>query len=248
MKHIFSFKPLKNTHLKNNFLRLMIIFSSIYCYSASAQNCLDEIYNNKLYSNSNDLINGKKWTNEMKFSGSPLLMENYWPEADISYNGSVYKGIQINYDVYKNDLIVYHPVKGTVKYVVLSKENLSGFSFTDTVSNRKYSYEYIELPGIKGKTLYENASVGKISFFIKPNKVIVQKSMDNGQGEFFNFYEYYLNSGNGYSSFRSKSQFLKLFENHVTELKRYIRKNSLKINNQHPDDVIAVLRYFNGLN
>jgi hypothetical protein len=247
MKQTSVNKLSKNKPLKNLF-RLLILSCFIYCNTVTAQNCLDEIYNNKLYSNSNDIINGKKWINEKRYSGSPLLMENYWPIADISYNGSVYKGIQMNYNVYKNDLIVYHPVKGTVKYVVLSKDILSGFSFTDTVSNRKCSYEYIELPGIKGKALYENASVGKVSLFIKPTKIIEHKSVDSELGEFFNFYEYYLNSGNGYYSFRSKSQFLKLFENHVTELKRYIRKNSLKINNQHPENVIAVLRYFDGLN
>ena len=231
--------------MKKIFLRLFILFCIVYSEKGYSQNCLDKINQNNLYSGSNDIINGRKWIYEKKFLGSPLLMENYWPKADISYKGSRYTGIVLNYDILKNEIIVFHSQKGKDKYVVLGIDDLSGFSFTDTVWNRKHLYEYTELSGIKGKALYENASTGKISFYIKPVKTVEIKA--EGQGTYSDSYEYYIDVGNGYNSFRSKSQFIKLLANHSSELNRFIRKNKLKINNRQPDNIISVLRYYDGL-
>ena len=245
MKFIFVVKLSKSDHLKNIFLRLFILVCIVYSEKGYAQNCFDKINQNNLYSGSYDIINGRKWIYEKKFLGSPLLMENYWPKADISYKGSRYTGIVLNYDVLKNEIIVFHSQKGKDKYVVLGIDDLSGFSFTDTVWNRKHLYEYTELSGIKGKALYENASTGKISFYIKPVKTVEIKA--EGQGTYSDSYEYYIDVGNGYNSFRSKSQFIKLLANHSSELNRFIRKNKLKINNRQPDNIISVLRYYDGL-
>ena len=57
----------------------------------------------------------------------------------------------------------------------------------------------------------------------------------------------YLDAGKGFTGFRSKSQLLKLLENH-NEMNRFIGKPKLTINNKHPEDIVAVIRYFDGLN
>ena len=246
MKTIFVTNLSKSIYLKKIFLYLLILFSIFYSKKGYAQNCLDKITQNSLYSGSNDIINGIKWVYEKKYLGSPLLMENYWPEADISYNGTNYSGILLNYDILKNELIVFHSENGKDKYVVLSIDDFSGFSFTDTVRNRKHIYEYIELVGTNGKALYENASTGKVSFYIKPVKTVEVKSAD-GQGTYSDSYEYFINTGNGFNSFRSKKQFIKLLANHSSELSRFMRKSKLKINSQQPDNIISVIRYYDGL-
>jgi len=96
MKFIFVVKLSKSDHLKNIFLRLFILVCIVYSEKGYAQNCLDKINQNNLYSGSNDIINGRKWIYEKKFLGSPLLMENYWPKADISYKGSILKRAKIS--------------------------------------------------------------------------------------------------------------------------------------------------------
>ena len=153
----------------------------------------------------------------------------------------------MNYDVSKDELIIYYPEKGREKYVVLSNENLSGFSFNDTLLNRNRLFEYIELPAIQGKMLYENASVGEVSFYIRPLKNIRIKSSGKVRGEFTSSYTYYLDNGKGYTGFRSKSQLIKLLGKHSSELNRFIREKDLKINNQKPENIIAVLQYFDEL-
>jgi hypothetical protein len=232
--------------LKNLFLRLFILFCFAYCEKGYSQDCIDKINQNNLYSGSNNIINGIKWVYEKKYLGSPLLMENYWPKADLAYKGSSYTGIILNYDVLKNDLIVFRSDNGKDKFIVLAIDNLSGFSFTDTVRNRKHFYEYIELAGTSVKALYENASTDKVSFYIKPVKSVEIKSAD-GQGTYSESYDYFIDTGTGFNSFRSKKQFVKLLANHSSEVSKYIRKSKLKINSQLPDNIISVLRFYDGL-
>jgi hypothetical protein len=227
------------------FILLLIVVNANFCL---AQNCLDEILQKKLYSNFNNVINGRKWINEKKYLGSPLLIEKYWPEADISFNGFHYSGQVMNYDVNKDEMIIYNSEKGKVKFVVIDKEKLSGFSFTDTIENKKHIYEYKELAGIKGKALYENVSAGKVLLYIKPVKKVEIRSAGKSMGQFYDYYEYFVNPGDGFSRITSNGELIKLLLDHNTELQRYIRDNKIKINNQHPEIIIGVIRYFNGLN
>ena len=226
------------------FLFLLFFVNSGICLS---QNCLDTILLSEPYASSNDIINGRKWKFEKKYKGSPLLTEDYWPKADILYNGVHFTGKLMNYDLYKNELIIYYPEKGKEKFIVLSNDKLSVFSFYDSLLNRTRSFEYFELPSTQGKSLYENVSFGQVSLYIRPVKNIRMKSSGKSQGEFTVSYEYFINKGKGFFGFRSKNQFISILEKHEAELKRYIREKELKINNQKPENIISVLRYFDNL-
>lgn len=223
---------------------LLLLLSIVSVNPCRGQDCLYNILHNALYSSSDDIINGKKWINEKRYSGSPLLMEKYWPEADIDYKGSHYSGQLMNYDVFKGEIIIYHAEKGREKYVLLSNDNLSGFSFTDTITARKHFFIYTELPGTKGKALYENASSG---LFIKPVKKVEVRSSGRSNGQFTSYYEYYLKTGDGFARFSSEGQLIKLLPDHNAGLKRYIRGNRIKINNQNPEGVINVIQYYNAI-
>jgi hypothetical protein len=229
------------------FIRLLFFLFFINAGICLSQNCLDSILIREPYATSNDIINGRKWKYEKKYMGSPLLTDDYWPEADILYNGVHFTSRLMNYDLQKDELIIYYPQKGKEKYVVLSNDKLSGFTFKDSLLNRTRTFEYIELPEIKGKSIYENASVGKVLVYIRPLKNITIKSSAKSQGEFTATYEYFLNNGKGYSGFHSKSQLIRLLEKHSMEMKRYIREKRLKINAQQPENVITVLHYFSEL-
>jgi len=177
-----------------------------------------------------------------------MLEENFWPVADILYNGVHFTEIPMNYDLYKAEIIVYNPEKGQEKYVVINKEKLSSFSFTDTILHKKHFYEYIELQGTIGKALYENIAVGKASLLIKPMKKIEQTPGENREGKYSDSYEYYFETGNGYASFNSKSQFMYILANHRSEVKRFIRREKIKINNMLPENIVPVLKYYEEIN
>lgn len=230
------------------YLRLFLLCCFIFGQSVSAQNCLDVLKSNPLYSNSNDIVNGRKWNNETRYIGSPMLIENYWPKGNILYNGTHFKDIHLNYDVFKDELIVYISEKGQEKYIVINNDHLSGFSFTDILLQRNRLFEYTELAGIEGKTLYEKIPVNKVSFFIRPMIKFDATPSQNTLGKYSGYYLYYLDAGKGFTTFRSKSQLLKLLVIHRAEMNKFIRKEKLTINNKHPEDIVAVIKYFDGLN
>lgn len=236
-------------------IRLFILCCFIYSQPVSAQNrrsalanCLDSLLSNTLYSNSNDIINGPKWINEKRYSGSPMLQENHWPKADILYNGIHFRDIRLNYDIFRDELIIYYPEKNQEKYIVINKDHLSGFSFNDSLSQHKRTFEYTALAGIGGKALYEKIPADKVSFFIRPMIKFDATPSQSTLGKYTGFYLYYLNAGNGFSSFSSRSQLIKLLVNRKAEMNRFIRKQNLTINNKHPEDIVTAIKYYDGLN
>jgi hypothetical protein len=246
LKYIFAIYLSYFIYSVKFFLHIFILVCIVAGKPASAQNCLEDVWHRPLYSGFNDIINGTKWIYEKKYLGSPMLMEDYWPRADIEYNGEHYEGIVMNYDVYHHELVIYHPEKGKEKYIVITMDKLSGFTFTDSVTRRSHVYEYRELPGIRGKFIYENAGSGQTSLYIRPAKIIDAGS-SGGQGEFSSIYEYYLGIGDRYTVVRSQRQMIKVLASHENELIRFIRKSKLKIDDRHPDNMIALINFFDGL-
>jgi hypothetical protein len=230
------------------FWRFFLLLCFVNANICIGQNCLDEILRNKLYSGSNDIVNGRKWINEKKYLGTPLLITEYWPKADIFYNGVHYSGQMMNYDLDKDEMIIYLSEKDKLKFVTISNEKLTSFTFTDTVSNKKHIYEYTELPCIKGRALYENVSAGKILFYIKQIKKVELRLKGEGSGEYSDHFEYYLNSVEGFTRITSKRQLLKLLPDYGTELKRYMRNHGSKISEKHPENIIDLVHYCNSLN
>jgi hypothetical protein len=246
LKYIFALYLSLFIYSVKIFLRIFILFCLMAGKPALAQKCLDDVFHRPPYSGSNEIVNGTKWTYEKKYLGSPMLVENYWPKAEILYNGEHYKGIVMNYDIYHNELVIYHPEKGKEKYILIGMDKLSGFSFTDSLTRGRRVFEYIELPGVRGKFMYENAGSGITPLFIRPVKSIEARS-SGGQGEFSNNYEYYLGVGDQYIALHSKRQIINVLAKHESELTRFIRKSKLKIDNRHPENIIALIRYFDGL-
>lgn len=234
--------------MKKIYINPLILACLLSIQSINAQNCLDVLKNNPLYSPSKDIINGRAWIRDAGYEGNPMLEENYWPKSDILYNGISFNDINLNYNLFKNELVVFLSEKGKEKYIVINKDHLLGFSFNDSILHRKRYFEYCELKGIAGRELYEKIPVSQVCFYVKPMIKFDAAPSQRTLGKFTGYSLYYLDTGSGYNSFRTKRQLLKMLTNHRPEVNRYIRKQQLKINQKHSEDVVAVIKYFDGLN
>jgi hypothetical protein len=209
-----------------------------------ARSIEDDLLNLGLYSFSKDIVNGTKWTYQKKYKGNPFLAEAYWPKANLVYRGFQYTGFHINYDLHDNNLILLYDDNNDKKYVVLSNKYLESFSYEDTISSKEHRYEYIRIPGTDDKELYEKVYGGKTSFIIRPMCEIKFEPADNFPGEYIRSYEYYIEVEGKYERFHSKKTLLNTLNRNVPEVKKYIRKNRLKINRKHPENIVQVLKYF----
>ena len=211
-----------------------------------AQEIPEEIRSNPLYSNADEIINGTKWIFEKKYRGNPFLSDS-WVKCDIKYNNTIYTDVELNYDLYKDELIVFNRDEGNKKYVVLPNEYFNSFSFNDPVTNEQREFKYFQLPGTRQKYLYEVAYQGKTTLLIKHIKAVRSRVADGFLGDYISTVELYLKTGEKYESFSKKNPLLLLLGKHSQELKRFMRRNRLKINKKHYKDVAPLLEYFDTL-
>jgi len=209
-----------------------------------AENILDSLQSLELYDQSDDIINGAKWTFHKEYRGNPFLAEDYWPSVILFYNGARYTGFKMNYDLYNDNLILLYDKKGQKKFIVLAKEYLESFSYIDSISHQKHFYEYIKIPGTRDKDLYEKVYDGPTTFMIRPVCVIKHGSSGGFPGEYLRSFEYYIRIEDRYESIQSRKSLLNALDRNIPEIKKYIRRNRLKINRQHPENIVPVLKFF----
>jgi hypothetical protein len=181
------------------------------------------------------------------YRGNPYLSEDYWPEAELEYRGASYSGYYMNYDLYHGDLILLHDDHGSKKYLVLSNQYLESFSFADTVSRKQRRFEYRQIPGTNRKALYEKVYQGKSSFFIRPGCEIKRQASGGFPGEYIRSYDFFVEVDGRFARIHSKKTLLHALQRNVPEVKRFIRKHRLKINTNHPENIVSVLRFYDGL-
>jgi hypothetical protein len=212
-----------------------------------ARAVVNELMNMKPYNASYDLLNGTKWVYQKKYKGNPFLAQEYWPTAVLVYRGIRYTGLNINYDLYTDKLILLYAEDNGKKYFVLSNDYLESFSFTDTLSQNEHIYEYFNIPGTEGKDLYEKVYDGETALIIRPRCEIRFEKSGMYLGEYVRSYDYYVRVGDTYVPFQSKRTLLHALQRNIPELKKFIRKNRLKINKLRPDHIVSVLKYFDAL-
>jgi len=205
---------------------------------------LDQLSDMDLYSETKDIVNGTKWKFKKQYKGNPFLAEGYWPHATLKYNGKNYSGFQINYDLHAEDFILLYSEKESKKYIVLSKNKLESFSYTDTINDREHLFIYTKIPGTKTKDLYETVYEGRSSFILRPMCEIVADPSEVFPGEYSRTYDYYIQIDGDYQRIHSKKTLLNALDRNVPEVKKFIRKNHLKINRLNPDNIVRVMQYF----
>ncbi len=212
--------------------------------SEMARAIVDDLQQRELYAVSKGIINGTKWTFRKVYRGNPYLSEGYWPMAELVYKGTRYTGFYMNYDLYHDHLILLLDENGSRRYIVLSNQYLDSFSYTDTLSRRERQFTYVEIPGTQGKALYENVYQGRTSFLIRPRCEIKHEASGGFPGEYLRSYEYYIGVQGRYERIHSKKTLLDALRRDIPEVKRFIRRNKLKINKNHPENIVPVLRFY----
>ena len=236
-------------NVKKTVILFQIALCIFFSFSAYSQDIPKELKTNPLYSHQKDIINGIKWVYEMKYRGSSLLSDKYWPTAEVRYNGEDFHGVRLNYDLFTDNFIVFVPEKGSEKFVVPRKDYLEKFSYTDSLTGVNREFEYFQLPGTREKKLYEMAYRGNSMLYLVRHEVTTRSKIENGfLGDYIRWVDLYLKIGDTFGSFKNRRTLLKLLGDHLPELRKFIRKNKLKINKHNYDDVTPVLKYYEQLN
>jgi hypothetical protein len=204
------------------------------------QPVFDEIVDQELYTSQRSIVNGIAWTNSVKYMGNKFYGSSQWKSGEVKFNGKLYLGLQINYDILEDKLILFDGKSGEEKYIEINKKLIEMFRFQD--DNITHTFVNTELIPTKGKEFYEEVYTGPCSFYIKHKKTIKKEIGPVYMGKLYDGNIHYLTNNTGVHQFKNKKTILQILGNSI-ELKKYIRKENLKINRKHPNDIVRLLVY-----
>src|SRR5210317_2047575 len=122
---------------------LFILFMFVILNHATAQDSFNKLVTSELYTSRRSVVNGISWTNSVAYQGNRFCGGSNWKEGSILFNGRLYSGLKINYDVLEDELILYDETPGAEKYIQLNKKLIEQFSYTD--ENKTQTFVFKEL-------------------------------------------------------------------------------------------------------
>ena len=229
----------------NQFLLSIFIFTGLVCCSTlvrSQQIPLNPEQEIPIKDNQFIFI-GKEWRNNYTLvKGDQFLFSKEFMSGTVSMNGITYNGLEVNYDIYNDELIA----KANRRIVVqMNKEMIDSFS----LSSQLHTYRFINirndsLTGIGYvNVLYNQKSI----LFIKYKKEIEPLAVDDKWDLFFRTSRIYLMvNGVNYHIGVKKDLFNALPE-YKTQIKEFMIKNKLKVSKNAPESFIPVIRYYDSI-
>jgi hypothetical protein len=153
-----------------------------------------------------------------------------WAIGQVTYDGFVYKGVPLMYDVYK-DLLISLLYNHFSMYSLLS-ERVSEFTFSG------HHFVRVNANGLTDDKsgivtgFYDQLYGGKTEVLARRTKTI-QNSTNQSlilETYFIEHNDYYVKKGNSYYKVSGKGSFLNVLKNKKPELQKYLRDNSIKFN------------------
>jgi len=190
------------------------------------------------------LYNGRIWRNLYSaVKGDQFLFSKDFLPGTVSMNGKTYTNLNLNYDIY-NDEILTPNVHGEI--IQLNKEMVDSFTLVlDAKTYRFFNIQKDSLNTIKGfvKVLY----YGKSSLYVKYKKEIQPLAVEDKYDLFFRTYRVYFVKGSDVKLISNKRELLKVLYDYKTQIKDFMKKNSLKISKKDPESYIPVIRYYDSI-
>lgn len=227
--------------LKTREQLLFILFMFGILINGTAQTSFNELVSSDLYASGRSIVNGISWTNSVAYQGNRFCGSSNWKDGSILFNGRLYSGLKINYDVLEDELILYDETPGAEKYIQLNKKLIEQFSYTD--ENTSQTFVFKELNAAKGKEIFEEVYNGEVSFYIKHKKSVKKEIGTVYMGQLYDNNIFYLHDSRQSVAFKNKKKVLDILGN-SKELKDFIRSEHLKIHRNYPNDIVRLLVYY----
>lgn len=186
-----------------------------------------------------NILNGRSHiTYASNIEGSGYLI-NDWVPGNVTYEGVEYRGVQLKYDQYKDELIILHP-NGLP--VILFTPRVHSFF----ILNR----QFINLnPGVMPGSetgFYEVLIDGKINLYAKRKKLLDEKVQITGVTKTFLSHNEYLAVKDGrVYRIKKESTLLDLVPEKKQGAKNLLRQNNTNYNSDPESALLTIAQYYN---
>jgi hypothetical protein len=206
---------------------------------------------NKAIGEQSALYNGPQYTfyNPLQIRGSAYFKENTSSYGNVNYNGAEYQGVQLEYDLYKDELIVL--LFDSTSYFSLLKADVKSFDLlghhfinikADTPSSNSV---------LKGG-YYEELYAGPTQILARITKKVQVNMSSTGTNEAFSSFtsssqDFFVRKNNVYYPIDSQGALLHVLKDRKAQLQEYIKTNKIKFRKDPELSLAAIAARYDSL-
>lgn len=197
-------------------------------------------YYRQSYGSDPNLLNGRLYYLIYSSNSHPFLNSEQYGSEELWLQGKRYDGIPINYDIYKQALVLqFRGYSGENRQLKLNEEFIDGFTLNEK-EFRKLSFPET------GSRFFQVVSKGELSLYFYWEKTMYYSPASNSTP--YNYTQasrkaYLHKSGNLYP-IKSRSSFTQVFDKkYRRDLNRYMRKAQVSFRNSTEEVIAALMDY-----
>jgi hypothetical protein len=193
------------------------------------------------------LYNGQEYNfyNPAQFKGSAYFMETLLTPGTVYYDGAEYRGVQLLYDLYTDQLITVMPDQYT-KFTLIG-DRVQYFDLLE------HHFIYVNVDSLANTVIktgyYEELYHGRSEALSKRYKNVQNYQSTTGAQEAYNYFtdtkeEFFIRKDVSYHHVTSQGELLNLLKDHKKQLQQYIKTNKLKFNKTPAASLAAIAAYY----
>lgn len=240
-KHcLFCLIVISLSAIKTSFAQPLLTDSSQY---RSAQHNLIQLYVDSVKENLR-LYTGTEFTAAYRSSAGHPFFEYAEPQkGDVHYNGIIYPGVKLSYDLTQDEIIFVTPASNL--NIKLISQKVNWFSFNDHLFiNLRKDSNSVDLPDAG---FYELVYDGFYSVLVKRKKKMEETSREDNISKFVQYTSYYARKDDIYYTVDSKRSLLALCKDKKSELVKFIQKENLDFKKDPGLTIIKVIDHYTQL-
>ncbi len=239
--------------MKYRLVASLLVFQLYYSAYAQEQSSninadnYNEIYQSVLneYGFDQVLVNGVFYGDRYREEiGHPFLVESKFSKGTLVFRERKYKGVEINYDIYEQQLVLYITHHNSIAWIIPPHDFISSFSIGDkfftkqTFQNDQQFYQVI----------FDSEKLRCLYYWYKLRS-------DSDHKTNYNSYEFsdsrkktFLLLNDEYVRYRDNRSFANLFPGEIkSEIRKYIKANGIKVAKSSDSDIIELISYCNSM-
>ena len=196
------------------------------------------------YGSDYSLLNGRQYYLLYSSVSHPFIFSDQYRGESLRLNGVSYEGIPINYDIYKQHIVLqYTGYSGQLQQLILNQELIGDFSIAGKLFRR------LIFPDT-GARFYQVVSEGEVSCYLFWEKTMYYAPEENATP--YNYTQpsrhlYILRSGQLHS-IKTRNAFVNLFEEgYRKEINRFYRREKVSFKNGTDTSIRQLIEFCNNL-
>ncbi len=233
---------LQNKPFKNLINLTLILFCSITLHSQNNEsNSIHDWFDSKIGKENLSINNGKLLLNyDRVFENNDRFYFKNYVSGSVLYEGQIYNNITLNYDIFKDDLIIKPMGENDKTPIILPKEKVQSFTY----EQKKYvnlNYSESKNPEFVSG-FYEEGFVGNfVSFYVKHYKTRTERIYnDKPYDDFTEKMSFVVLYKNEFYSISSKKSIVSIFPEYKKSINEFYSNNDYLIK-------IDKVRFFSNL-